>query len=198
MPPPDPDLLNQVARGLGNSLPSEPPSADSGASLLLRLARAYGAGEQPMDGESTQPTGFNPQAAALFEAVIEGGFLVASSDGSFDAIERAAFIRVVEDACLGEVSEAQLSALLSDLADLLAEDGIERRLEGVAKTIRRPEHADEVLRVAGLLAHVSAGISPVERGVITRLAAQLGVGAARMDEILRSVAESIATREAGH
>lgn len=198
MPPADPALLDQVARGLGNSQPSEPPSADSGASLLLRLARAYGAGEQPLDGESTQPTGFNPHAAALFEAVIEGGFLVASADGSFDALERSAFIQVVEDACLGAVSDAQLAALLSDLADLLAEDGLERRLEVVAKTIRRPEHAEEVLRVAGLLAHVSAGISSVERGVITRLATQLGVGASRLDEILRSVAESIATRKAGH
>src|SRR5262249_56745883 len=61
-------------------------------SILLLSAAAYGS--RPTD-ESTIPTGFDPFAAALFESIIEGAYLVATADGVFDDEERRTFERIV-------------------------------------------------------------------------------------------------------
>jgi tellurite resistance protein len=60
--------------------------------------------------------------------------------------------------------------LLADLAEQLAEDGMQKRIESVAKTISKPEHQHEVLRVAALIGHISGGVSDVERSAMTSLA----------------------------
>ena len=52
---------------------------------------------RPSD-EATVPTGFDPVAVALFEAIVEGAFLVAFADGVFDDEERKTFERVVAPA----------------------------------------------------------------------------------------------------
>jgi tellurite resistance protein len=134
--------------------------------------------------ELTQPTGYDPDAARLFEAIIESAFVVAHADGEFDAAEQAAFRHVVLLACAGRVAERQVAALLADLSDQLAEDGIDKRLDMVGRAVRRPEQAREVLRVAALLAQVSGGVSEVERDVMLRLAQKLGVGESTVNEIV--------------
>jgi hypothetical protein len=187
----DDSTLNKVARSLSDA----PKGPDSDArSMLLQLAVAYSSGEQSLDG-ATQPTGFNPFAAALFEAVLESAFLVATADGEFDAVERAAFVKVVGDACAGKVSTAQVDALLSDLADLLNEDGLDKRIHMVGKTVTRPEHGEEVLRVAGLLAHVSAGVSPVERQVLEKLSERFGLDVVVLDRVLGEVRSAVSDEQ---
>ncbi|HEY6728243.1 MAG TPA: hypothetical protein VI197_29740, partial [Polyangiaceae bacterium] len=100
----DTSLLGRVA----NQLSQAPSYAESGvkASILTVAAASYGSRSQ--DDEVTQPTGFDPEAAALFEAVVEGAFLVAHADDDFDATERAAFQHVVLSACSGKVLERQV------------------------------------------------------------------------------------------
>ncbi len=161
----DTSLLGRVA----NQLSQAPSYAESGvkASILTVAAASYGSRSQ--DDEVTQPTGFDPEAAALFEAVVEGAFLVAHADDDFDATERAAFQHVVLSACSGKVLERQVAALLADLEDLLREDGIDKRCKMVARAITKPEHAKEVLRISALIAHVSGGVSDVEKQVLEKL-----------------------------
>ncbi len=188
----DEGLLHKVAERL-----AEPPSYtedDSGGSILTVAAAAYSSGARhiPPDEEVTQPTGFDPQAAALFEAVLESAFLVANADGEFDATERSAFQQVVLEACQGKVSQAQIEALLADLADLLDEDGVDKRISMVAKTITREDHAREVLRISGLLAHVSAGVSDVERSVLERLSDQFGLDRGVLSSTLEEVQQALA------
>ncbi len=163
----DESLLSRVASKLG-----EPPSyaADTKGSLLTAAAASYGS--KPTGDEVTQPTGFDPSAAALFEAVVESAFLVAHADGVFDPTEQAAFQHVVLSACEDRVAEAQVTALLADLADQLEEDGMDKRIKMVARTINRPEQAQEVLRMAALLAHVSGGVSAEEREVLEKLTSE--------------------------
>src|SRR4051812_10191245 len=117
-PAPARDLLDKIAGKL-----RQPVSFAEGAagSILTTSGAQYAANHAPAD--VTQPTGFDPNAAALFEAVVESAYLVATADGHFDDQERSAFEHVVLTACGGSISEAQLRALLADLADLLAEDG---------------------------------------------------------------------------
>lgn len=185
----DDSLLDTVTRHL-----SEPPAGDAAAearSMLLQLATAYSAGEGPLDSEVTQPTGFNPHNAALFESVLESAFLVANADGHFDEVERKAFVRVVRDACEGAVGDAQIEALLSDLDDLLTEDGLDKRIEMVGRAIVRPEHGEEVLRIAGLLAYVSAGVSDVERGVLDKLCSRFGLAPRILQRVLAEVASAV-------
>jgi tellurite resistance protein len=191
----DEGLLSRVAECLGE-VPSyaKDPDAKEHGSILTIAAAAYSSGLKTLGhDEVTQPTGFDPQAAALFEAVVECSFLVANADGEFDDTERGTFEKVVLAACQGNVTEAQIRALLADFGDLLEEDGLDKRLSMVAKTITKQEHAREVLRIAGLLAAVSAGVSAQERGVLERLADLLGADSEALDQALREVDSALAS-----
>jgi tellurite resistance protein len=182
----DPSLIGKVARQL-----SRPPAYSGRGvkdSILVAAAASYGA-RSPDD--LTQPTGFDPEAARLFEAIVESAFLVATADGEFDATERQAFEHVVLSACDGRVAERQISALLEDLHDQLAEDGVDKRIGMVARTIGRADHAQEILRVAALLAHVSGGVSDVERAILDRLGTALGLESSATATALAEVASAL-------
>jgi tellurite resistance protein len=165
MTAPDKSLLERVARGI--SRPGDAAPTGISSSILTQAAKSYGA--RPIFDEATVPTGFDPAAAALFEATIEAAFLVANSDGVFDDEERAAFESVVTTACNGQVQPTQLSALLADLCEQLADDGLEKRARMVARTVQRRDHQLEVLRIAALMAHISGGVSEPERTVLDHL-----------------------------
>ena len=165
MTAPDKGLLDRVVRSiarLGGPTPSK-----ARRSILAQAATSYGA--RPIVDESTVPTGFDPAAAALFEATVEAAFLVANSDGVFDDDERDAFASVVTEACNNLVQGDQLSALLTDLGEQLALDGVANRARMVARTIIRRDHQLEVLRIAALMAHISGGVSQHERDVLEHL-----------------------------
>jgi uncharacterized membrane protein YebE (DUF533 family) len=87
-------------------------------------------------------------------------------------------------ACGGLVGQGQVKALLSDFAQRLAEDGLDRRIESIAQAVNRPEHAREVLRVAALLACVSNGVNDAERCVMQRLADRLHLGDSGLEQAL--------------
>src|SRR5215470_7648414 len=113
---PDEHLLEKVARGL-----SEPWAAtEQGAlgSILRMAAGVYSS--RPVHDEVTVPTGFDPQAAALFEAIVEAAYVVATADAILDDSER--------EACGGVVDEKHLYDLLCDLRDQLEEDGLDKRI----------------------------------------------------------------------
>jgi tellurite resistance protein len=184
---PDESLLGKVATQL-----SRPPSYDGGskASILSVAAASYG-WKANVD-EATQPTGFDPEAARLFEAVVEAAFLVANADGEFDAAEQSAFRHVVVTACGGFVVERQVSALLADLGDQLAEDGMERRVQVLAHSVSREDQAREVLRISALLAYVSGGVSQVERDVLGKLAAALKLPSSAVDAAVKEAQSAVA------
>lgn len=179
-------ILDKIAAQL-----RQPASFSPGVSQSI-LAMASAQYTASSDEDLTQPTGFDPQAAVLFEAIVESAYLVANADGNFDDTERAAFQQVVFSACGGVISEKQLRALLEDLEDLVAEDGVEKRIGMVAKTITRPEQALEVLRVAALVAQVSEGVSDVERSILDKLAARFSLDSTSVDRALSEVARALA------
>jgi tellurite resistance protein len=167
-------------------------AADGGGqpvSILTLAAASYGA--RPSD-EATVPTGFDPQACALFESIVEGAYLVASADGVIDEEERKTFEKVVTTACGGAVAPPAIHALVADLADQLQEDGLDRRVQAVAQQASRPEHCQEVLRIAALLAQVSENVSEVERGVLVKIAAACGMQPGDVDKALADAREALA------
>ena len=180
MPAADKSLLERVARGIAK--PGEAAPQGVTASILAQAATSYGA--RPVYDEATVPTGFDPAAAALFEATVEAAFLVANSDGVFDPDERAAFQSVVVAGCNNNVQPAQLEALLADLSQQLNEDGIEKRARMVARSITRKDHQVEVLRIAALMAHISGGVSDEERKVIDVLARDFSLDIGEVDQAL--------------
>jgi tellurite resistance protein len=183
----DQTLLARVAARLREAAHGGGPEQEG--SVLAASARRYGAW-RPGDGAGAAPT-FDPEAAALFEAVVEASYLVANADGVFDDTERAAFHEVVLTACRGAIPARQLTALMEDLAVQLREDGIDKRVRMVARIIASPEQAREVLRVAALIAHVSEGVSAVEREVMLKLAHALGLGNEQLDEALQEVEQQL-------
>jgi tellurite resistance protein len=185
---PDEHLLEKVARGL-----SEPwAAAEQGVfgSILRMAAGVYSA--RPVHDEVTVPTGFDPQAAALFESIVEAAYLVAAADDVLDDSEREAFAYVVSTACGGVVDEDHIHDLLCDLRDQVQEDGLERRIEGLTRSVKKPEQQREVLRIAGLLAHVSGGVSDVERDVLSKLATSFALDPTEVDAALRAVKSALA------
>jgi tellurite resistance protein len=180
-------LLARIARTPQGGSASNP----SDRSILTLAAASYGS--RP-DDECTVPTGFDPFAAALFECIVEGAYLVATADGVFDEDEKGVFERIVTAACGGTVPQKHVADLVSDLADQLAEDGLDRRIQRLSESLQRKEHANEVLRIAALVAQVSEDVSPVERSVLERLAAACGLGSADVDAAFDDVRTSLQTR----
>lgn len=180
-------LLARVARA--NSGPAASGDPETPVSILSLAAASYGA--RPAD-EATVPTGFDPLAVALFEAIVEGAYLVAAADGVVDEDERKTFERVVTAACGGAVAPKQIAALVSDLADQLSEDGMDRRVAVVAGQVHKKEHAREVLRIAALLAHASDDVSAVEREVLGKLATSFALEPEEVDRALADVKKFLA------
>jgi tellurite resistance protein len=181
------NLLAKVARTPHGAVSG---ASDKDRSILLLAAASYGA--RPND-EATIPTGFDANAALLFEAIVEGAYLVASADGVFDDAERSTFERVVTAACGGAVPHGHVADLLADLADQLQEDGLDRRIARLSEGLARPEHAREVLRIAALLAHASEDVSEVERMLLERLATAFRLGEGAVDDALSDVKASLSS-----
>jgi tellurite resistance protein len=181
------NLLARVARSASD--PGQPIDPSRPVSILSLTAASYGA--RPSE-DATVPTGFDPMAVALFEAIVEGAYLVAHADGVFDDEERRTFERVVLAACGGAVGAQQIVALVSDLSDQLKEDGLDRRVEALAKTASKREHAQEVLRIAALLAQASGDVSPVEREALLKIARACKLEEAEVDTALDDVKKALA------
>jgi tellurite resistance protein len=182
-------LLAQVARGAASGVSGPAPDSVKPLSILSLAATAYGS--RPSE-DATVPTGFDPLAVVLFEAIVEGAFLVANSDGVFDPEERRTFEAVVVAACGGAVSSTQITALVSDLTDQLEEDGIDARIDVMTSVVSRPDHAQEVLRIAGLVAISSEDVSAVERQTLEKLAKRWSLGEGAVDSALADVREALA------
>lgn len=157
-------------------------------SILTLAAASYGS--RPTD-ESTVPTGFDPHAAALFESIVEGAYIVATADGVFDDEERRAFERIVTAACGGAVAQRHIADLIADLSDQLAEDGLDTRLQRLGEGITRREHAQEVIRIAALIAQSSEDVSDVERSVLEKLASSCKLEPAEVDAALADVKKAL-------
>lgn len=181
------NLLGRVARL--STKPGVLADPAKPVSILSLAAASYGA--RP-DDDATVPTGFDPVAVALFESIVEGAYLVAAADGVVDDEERKTFERVVATACGGAVAPQQIAALVSDLGDQLAEDGVDRRVEMLAKQVTKKDHALEVLRIAALLAQASENVGAEERAVLTKLAVGLGLAAGDVDAALADVKDALA------
>jgi tellurite resistance protein len=178
------NLLARVAR-------AAPPAAvatGKAGSILSLAAASYGT--KP-SGDATVPTGFDPHAIALFEAIVEGAYVVANADGVFDAEERRTFERVVVAACGGTVAPQQIAALIGDLKDMLQEDGAEKRIAAIGRAVSKKEHQQEVLRIAALLAQASDDVNPHERDVLAKLARSFGLGDDAVDTALAEVKEAV-------
>jgi tellurite resistance protein len=178
------NLLARVARSPGAAKITGPTS------ILTLAAASYGA---RVNDDATVPTGFDPNAARLFEAIVEGAFLVASADGVIDESEKHAFERVVAAASGGIVTEQQVQALIGDLTDELAEDGLDARLRAIGERAPKRPQAEEVLRIASLLAQVSESVSDVERDVLVKLATACGLTSTDVDVAMEDVKKALAT-----
>ncbi|MGH7272129.1 MAG: tellurite resistance TerB family protein [Polyangiaceae bacterium] len=163
-------------------------SRPSAGSILSLAATSYGA--RPV-GDATIPTGFDPAAIALFEAIVEGAYVIANADGVFDAQERRVFERVVIAACDGTVAPNQIEAMVRALERMLKEDGLDRRIDVIAQSLKKKDHAREVLRVAALLAHVSDAVSAVERAALQTLASRCGLDAGEVDAAIARAADGL-------
>lgn len=137
------------------------------------------------DAEATLPTGFDERAARLFEAILESAYLVAVADGTFDAEESAVFAHIVALASAGAVPREALGMLIEEFRAELARQGVDARIASIAKALRTPEQAEEVLRVATLLGIASEGLAEEEIVVLRKLAASCNLPDASVDAAVK-------------
>lgn len=181
------DLIGRIARL--RHVPNELGNVMQERTVLALAAASYGAKPEP---DSTPPTGFDPRAIVLFEAIIEGAFLVAAADGDFDEAERETFSRVLTAACGGAVPPRRIAKLVLDLTDMLHEDGLDVRVRAIAEQAPKREHAEEVLRIGALIADASGGLAHAERQVLERIAAATGMSSRDVDTAIEDVRRSLA------
>jgi tellurite resistance protein len=179
----------QLVASLARSAGGPGPAFGSTASILSQAAASYGV--RPAE-DATVPTGFDPLAVALFEAIVEGAYLVANADGIFDEGERRTFERVVSAACGSDVAPQRIAALIAELEDQLRTHGLDRRIRSLGRAVLRVEHAREVLRIAALLAQATADVSPVEREVLVKIARECRLGAGDVDAALAAAGHALA------
>src|SRR5262245_36036641 len=116
-------VLDRAVRAVRQPGPGSPKGAT--LSLLAHTAKAYGA-RRSFD-LATTPTGVDPMAAVIFEAIVEAAFL--ALDGGVSGEEqRQSFRSILATACKEAVSPEGLDALIADVRDTLAEEGLEARL----------------------------------------------------------------------
>jgi hypothetical protein len=156
-----------------------------GRSILVASALQFG--RRPEHEDLTQPSGFDPRGAALFEAIVESAFLVATADGTFDDDEQRAFQHIVLAVCSGAVTEAQVATLIFALEERLLMQGRAARLLAVSQAVAWCGHPEEVLRIAALMAAASEGVSAVERAVLEELARGFVLSPHVLEEALAEV-----------
>ena len=133
-------------------------------------------------GQDTRPTS---------DRVREALFSMLTADGVFDEEERRAFERIVTAACGGAVAPGHIVDLIADLADQLAEDGLDTRLQRLGEGIARREHAQEVIRIAALIAQCSEDVSEIERSVLEKLATSCNLEVSEVDAALADVQKAL-------
>ncbi|HET9956319.1 MAG TPA: hypothetical protein VFQ61_17545 [Polyangiaceae bacterium] len=183
----DVHLITRVVRQLG--LPPSSQAASAGASarsIWAATASSYAYGAEC--DEFTQPTGFCPHAALLFEAILEAALLVAGSAARLPR-QSEAFKKIVVFASGGLLREPQISGLFSMLDERLQREGVQRRLDSIASAAERPEQAREVLRVASLfgVAEAAGELGTEKLDLLRALTKRLGLPA---QDLQTSVAEA--------
>jgi tellurite resistance protein len=157
----------------------------SGHSVLLASAAQFG--RRPQNEEHTQPSGFDPRGAALFEAIVESAYLVATADGVFDEKEQRVFQHIVLTVCAGALTEQQVEALVFALRERMHIHGRASRMLAVTQAVSWSGHSREVLRIAALMAEASGGVSAEERAVLEELTRGFVIPPRVLDETLEEV-----------
>ena len=148
------------------------------------------------DAEATLPTGFDERAARLFEAILESAYLVAVADGTFDEEESSVFAHIVALASAGSVPREALGMLIEEFRAELEREGIDARIASIAKALRNPEQAEEVLRVATLLGIASDGLADEEVAVLQKLALACSLPAAAVEAAIARAQAVLAAAKA--
>jgi tellurite resistance protein len=123
-------------------------------------------------------------AAAAYDRIqpfAEAMFLVMSADAEIKETERNVLRGALRTLSEGGLGTAATDAMLLDLEELLARDGIDVRLDNVAAHLwPDPADRDLALALAAATAKADGVIDPAEKSAIFELASRLGVPAARV------------------
>ncbi|HEU5076442.1 MAG TPA: TerB family tellurite resistance protein [Polyangiaceae bacterium] len=126
----------------------------------------------------------DPPAAAAYDRIqpfAEAMFLVMSADAEIKDTERDVLRGALRTLSEGGLGTAATDAMLNDLEERLARDGMDVRLDNVAAHLwPDPVDRELALALAAATAKADGTIDPAERSAIFGLAARLGVPAARV------------------
>ncbi len=127
------------------------------------------------------------EAAALnvFEPVIEAMFLMMVADGELADDERSVIRGAVRELGEGYVRSATLDVLLDNYTRLLLENGVDARLDDVARRLRDdPARAESAFVMAAAVAYADHKVEDPENVLLNRLADAVGISDARANELL--------------
>ena len=125
----------------------------------------------------------------------EAMYLMMSADGTISTDERAVLKGALRSLSDNALASTYIEALLDRAAKNVAESGREQRLQDVAAELRADPGRSEVAFVlAAAVAFADNAIADEENETLNELAEGLGLGDARVEELLDSVEADLAQR----
>jgi hypothetical protein len=125
--------------------------------------------------DETLRMGFDPVKAACFEGCVEVAYLVASCDGDLHEEEQHTFVQFIlalrhPSVQVDEQVCRTMDALMSDLREALAEEGIQGRIRSLGRMLRtRPEQI-EALSLAMVAAQACRGVREPQQRLLEQIA----------------------------
>jgi hypothetical protein len=170
----------QVDGASTSSVPPRSLSARLPAKDLLGRGAAQLAAKQADDEE----------AARYFRAIVEICCLVAAADGVADE-ERAAVAELIACAS-GEAFEPdKAAALFTGFADLLAAEGLEKRLDAVVEQLDGFLAREEAMSFAALVAVADRALGDRELAVLVAFGKRCGFSFGEVQQLIHEVAAAL-------
>lgn len=151
---------------------------------LAPLARSLRKGRVPEGGDPS----------LLFNAAVEGGYLVAAADGTVDAAELGTLKRAILALAGDDLRSDDLDALVDDLIDLRSTEGEAARCKAVGELLAAHKAADEGLYLAAAIAYASNGLDRKELAVLERIAQSAGLSQAALVTLATQVRDDLGRR----
>jgi hypothetical protein len=118
--------------------------------------------------------------------ILEAMFLMSAVDGDVSAEEVEQFAGAIEP-LLGDVTEADVEGLLSEMSGALEDEGWEQRSRKIAKGLRTKRARETAFRLATAVAFVDDSVAEAESSALDALALSFDISSERVHEIMSEV-----------
>ncbi len=131
------------------------------------------------------------EAARYFSAMLEASYLVAAADGLAEE-ERTALCDLIDYTTRSALKRKRLDGLFDEMAQLLADQGLEARLDAVAAELEDFMAREEALSFAALVAIADTVLAPREAATLIALGKRFDFSPGEVQAVVDVVGATLA------